>query len=84
MTFTHDFSPTELPYSPAILKHLPQAGWRIDYYAYNPATGERERVRMCLNDMKKRFRCKQNGLRYQCQIILRMDTLHGDPKRAQL
>ena len=32
MTFTQDFSPTELPYSPAILKHLPQAGWRIDYF----------------------------------------------------
>ncbi len=69
MTFTHDFSPTELPYSPAILKHLPQAGWRIDYYAYNPATGERERVRMCLNDMKKRFRTTAEFRAYANKMV---------------
>ena len=69
MTDVQEFFPTELPYSPAILKHLPQAGWRIDYYAYNPITGQRERVRMYLNDMKKRFRTTAEFRSYANKMV---------------
>ena len=56
MANAQEFFPADLPYSPAVLKHLSYAGWHIEYYAYNPITGQRERVRMGLNEIKKRFR----------------------------
>lgn len=64
-----EFSPAELPYSPAVLKHLSHDGWRIEFYAYNPITGTRERVRLLLNDIKKRFRTTAEFRTYANQMV---------------
>ncbi|MBO4689928.1 MAG: tyrosine-type recombinase/integrase [Paludibacteraceae bacterium] len=69
MLTIQEFSPAELPYFPATLKHLPQAGWRIDYYAYNPVSGQKERVRMYLNDLKKRFRTTAEFRTYANKMV---------------
>ena len=64
-----EFSPTELPYSPAVLKHLSHDGRRIEFYAYNPITGTRERVRLLLNDVNKRFRTTAEFRTYANQMV---------------
>ena len=69
MADVQEFFPADLPYSPAILKHLAHDGWRIEYYAYNPIIGQRERVRMGLNDIKKRFRTTAEFRAYANKMV---------------
>ena len=77
MTNALEFLPTQLPYSPAVLKHQSYHGWVIEYYAYNPVTGTRERVRTNLNEVKKRFRTTMEFRSYANQM---MDAFHVDYK----
>lgn len=69
MTNALEFLPTQLPYSPAVLKHQSYHGWVIEYYAYNPVTGTRERVRTNLNEVKKRFRTTMEFRSYANQMV---------------
>ncbi len=69
MTSAEEFFPSELPYSPAVFKHLSCHGWVLEYYAYNPITGTKERVRMNMNQVKKRFRTTMEFRAYASKIV---------------
>ena len=58
-------------YLPAVFKEL-KSEWIIEYYAANPRTGKLERQRMRMNQIKKRFRYKQEARAYcltVCQAL---------------
>lgn len=69
MTSAEEFFTSELPYSPAVYKHISGHGWVIEYYAYNPIVGTKERVRMHLNQVKTRFRTTAEFRAYASKIV---------------